>query len=137
PARFPNDWSSHVLRREAETLILPNLPAFLDGKYQPQDNDERVALLGAGRFASRPLALARLYLDAFSADPLLTHDLSAGHRYRAACAAALAGCARGEDALSLGEAEGKRWREQAQRWLRADVAAWKKTLSSAPTASKL
>jgi len=68
PARFPNDWSSHVLRREAETLILPNLPAFLDGKYQPQDNDERLALLGAGQFANRPLALARLYADVFAAD---------------------------------------------------------------------
>ena len=40
-------WVSHVLRREAEGLILPNLPAFLDGKYQPQDNDERLALLAA------------------------------------------------------------------------------------------
>src|SRR5262249_56598809 len=48
-ARFPIDWSSHVLRREAEALILPNLPAFLDGKYQPRDNNERLALLGAAQ----------------------------------------------------------------------------------------
>ena len=40
-------WICHVLRREAEGMILPNLPAFLDGKYQPQDNDERLALLAA------------------------------------------------------------------------------------------
>ena len=40
-------WTCHVLRREAEGMILPNLPAFLDGKYQPQDNDERLALLAA------------------------------------------------------------------------------------------
>src|SRR5262249_50743561 len=53
---FLNDWSAHVLRREAEALILPNLAAFLDGKYQPQDNNERLALLGAGQFANRPLA---------------------------------------------------------------------------------
>jgi eukaryotic-like serine/threonine-protein kinase len=31
---------SHALRREAQALITPNLPAFLDRKYQPQDNDE-------------------------------------------------------------------------------------------------
>ena len=34
----------HVLRREAERLILPNLSAFLAGTYQPRDNDERCAL---------------------------------------------------------------------------------------------
>ena len=40
-------WICHVLRREAEGMILPNLPAFLDGKYQPQDDDERLALMAA------------------------------------------------------------------------------------------
>src|SRR5436190_23098788 len=39
-------WIVHILRREAEAKILTNLPAFLDGKYQPGDNDERLALLG-------------------------------------------------------------------------------------------
>jgi tetratricopeptide (TPR) repeat protein len=46
-ARDSVAWIRHVLRREAEDLILPNLPAFLDGKYQPLDNDERLALLAA------------------------------------------------------------------------------------------
>src|SRR5438445_367196 len=46
-ARAPDAWICHVLRREAEGLILPNLPAFLEGKYQPPDNDERLALLAA------------------------------------------------------------------------------------------
>src|SRR5262249_1619595 len=36
----PTIWVSHVLRREAESLILPNLPAFLQGKYLPQENNE-------------------------------------------------------------------------------------------------
>jgi serine/threonine-protein kinase len=31
-ARLPDDWSCHVLRREAEAMILPNLPAFLAGR---------------------------------------------------------------------------------------------------------
>jgi serine/threonine-protein kinase len=135
---FQNNWTFHVLRREAEALILPNLPAFLEGKYQPRDNDERLALLGAGQFANRPLALVRLYADALAADPGLTEDLTAGHRYRAARAAVLAGCGRGEDARGLREAEGKRWREQARRWLRADLAAWHDALSThAPAVGKL
>ena len=49
-------WILHVLRREAEGLILPDLPAFLEGTYQPRSNDERFALLGACWFADRTAA---------------------------------------------------------------------------------
>ena len=44
-ARDHGAWICHVLRREAEGLILPNLPAFRRGEYRPQDKDERLALL--------------------------------------------------------------------------------------------
>jgi serine/threonine-protein kinase len=71
------NWMYHVLRREAERTILPKLPAFLDGKYQPQDNDERVALLGVCQFTNRTRALAQLYTDAFTADPQLAEDPAA------------------------------------------------------------
>ena len=50
-ARDHDAWICHVLRREAEGLILPNLPAFRRGEYGPQDKDERLALL-AGKLAS-------------------------------------------------------------------------------------
>src|SRR5262249_16710991 len=42
----PTIWVSHVLRREAEAQILPDLQAFLQGEHLPQDNEERIALLG-------------------------------------------------------------------------------------------
>src|SRR5436309_903425 len=32
-ARDHNDWIYHVLRREAESLVLSDLPAFMEGKY--------------------------------------------------------------------------------------------------------
>jgi eukaryotic-like serine/threonine-protein kinase len=114
-ARFPNDWSAHVLRREAEAMILPNLPACLDGKYEPQDDDERLALLGAGRFTNRPLALARLYAGAFADAPQLAEDVPAGHRYSAARAAALAGSGCGEDGASLSQEE--RSRSPVRAWM--------------------
>src|SRR5207247_11084973 len=44
-ARDHDGWICHVLRREAEGLILPNLPAFLEGKHQTPDKDERLAHL--------------------------------------------------------------------------------------------
>jgi serine/threonine-protein kinase len=115
--RSHDQWLWHVLRREAEATIFPNTAAFLDGKYQPQDNDERLALLGACQFANRTRAMARLYADAFAAAPSLADDLAAGHRYNAARAAAHAGCGQGADATGLGEEEKARWREQARQWL--------------------
>ncbi len=69
-------WIAHILRREAEALILPNLPAFLQGEYQPLDNDERLALVGICQFQGRCHAAARLYADAFAADPALAEDLT-------------------------------------------------------------
>jgi serine/threonine-protein kinase len=126
----------HTLRREAESLILPNLPAFMDGKYQPRDNDERLSLLGACQFANRTRATARLYADAFAADPALADDLGAGHRYNAARAAALAGCGLGDDRAKLDEAERTRWRRKALDWLRADLVLWTGTLDGSSPASR-
>jgi serine/threonine-protein kinase len=113
----------HVLRREAESIILPDLPAFLDGKHRPLDNGERLALLGACQFRNRTGAMARLYAEAFAADSSLMEDLGAGHRYNAARAAALAGCGHGADATGLVDEEKARLRDQARRWLRTDLAA--------------
>jgi serine/threonine-protein kinase len=89
-ADYHDAWIAHVLRREAEAMILPNLPAFLKGDHQPQDNDERIALLGVCQFKGLYRTAARLCADTLTADPKLADDLPAGHRYRAACFAARA-----------------------------------------------
>src|SRR6185437_7602166 len=123
----------HALRREAEGMILPDLPAFLDGRHEPRDGDERSALLGVCQFTNRTRASARLYSEVFAA-PRLAEDHRAGHRYRAARAAALAGTGRGADAAGLDEEERRRWRDQARRWLRADLAAWDEASASTPGA---
>ena len=126
----------HILRREAERMILPDLPAFLRGKHQPRDNDERFALLGICQFTNRTRALARLYADAFAAAPDVAEDLSSGQRDKAACAAAQAGCGRGADAAALDEAERTRWRKQAREWLKADLAAWARKIDSGAAADR-
>jgi serine/threonine-protein kinase len=132
----PHDWISHVLRREAEWLIVPNLPAILAGEYQPRDNDERLALLGVCQFTNRSLARAGLYADAFATDPSLAEDHQSSRRFRAARAAALVGSARGEDVAGVGEPERARWRQQARQWLRADLAAWNQALDRDPSAAR-
>jgi serine/threonine protein kinase/tetratricopeptide (TPR) repeat protein len=129
-------WIWHALRREAESVILPNLPDFMDGKHQPQNNDERLALLGVRQFTNCTRATARLYADAFAVDPPLADDLGAGHRYNAARAAAQAGCGQGADAPGLGEEERARLREQARQWLRADLAARARAFDAGSTATR-
>jgi hypothetical protein len=69
-----------------------------------------------------------LYAEAFAAAPQLADDVRAGRRYDAACAAALAGCGQGDDQGKLSTAEQARLREQARRWLRADLAFWGKVV---------
>jgi serine/threonine-protein kinase len=147
----PVVWVSHVLRRQAEAMILPNLPAFLRGEYEPQDNDERLALLGVCQSEGRCSAAARLYADAFAADPNLADDLTAeclrrtrapehpdnpinvfnaACRYHAARCAALAGGGFGRDVPQLNDADRTRWRRQAREWLQADLSAWGRLLES-------
>jgi serine/threonine protein kinase/tetratricopeptide (TPR) repeat protein len=157
-ADYRDVWISHILRREAEAMILPKLPAFLQGEYQPRDNDERLALLGTCEFQGLDGAAARLYADAFAADPHLADDLTteclrrAAHgdkqpagrleelnmecRYPAARSAALAGCALGKDGAKLSEAERTGWRKQARDWLQADLALWAKMLESGSRAAR-
>jgi serine/threonine-protein kinase len=129
-------WISHILRREAEALILPNLPAFLAGRYQPRENDERLALLGVCQFQGRHAAAARLYADAFAADSGLADDLGIRLLYYAGRAAAQAGCGRGTDAAGVKPAERARWLRQARQWLRADLTAWVGKLDSNPAATR-
>jgi tetratricopeptide (TPR) repeat protein/tRNA A-37 threonylcarbamoyl transferase component Bud32 len=131
-----DDWIFHVLRREAEGMILPNLPKFLEGTHEPEDNDERLALLGVCQFTNRTRALARLYADAFAGDPSLAENLAGRYRFKAACAAALAGSGLGLDAAVLSEADREHWRWQARQWLRADLDAAGKLLNADPTRYK-
>ncbi|VTR91578.1 serine threonine protein kinase : Tetratricopeptide repeat protein,protein kinase family protein OS=Singulisphaera acidiphila (strain ATCC BAA-1392 / DSM 18658 / VKM B-2454 / MOB10) GN=Sinac_4434 PE=3 SV=1: Pkinase: TPR_11: TPR_1 [Gemmata massiliana] len=112
-------WVEHALRREAEGLIFPDQKALLEGRRQPRDNDERLALIGAYRFENRFAALARIYTEAFLADPKLAEK----HRLAAARVAAQAGCGRGIDAVGQSEAVREKWRAQARAWLRDELSA--------------
>jgi DNA-directed RNA polymerase specialized sigma24 family protein len=75
----------------------------------------------------RHAAASRFATDAFRAEPKGADDLRAGHRYNAACYAALAGAGKGDDAPK-DDNDRAALRAQALGWLRADVAAWTKVL---------
>jgi serine/threonine-protein kinase len=113
-----DDWIRHVLRREAEKTIVPNLAAILDGKEQPQDKYERAALIGVCRFENRLVALARIYDETFAAGLQYTT-----HMHDAARIACQVGCGRGIDAGGLSEAERSKWRGKARSWLRGALSS--------------
>jgi eukaryotic-like serine/threonine-protein kinase len=129
-------WMLHALRSEAEAMVFPNLLAFLAGTYQPADQSDQLAFVGAGEFNGLTCATARLFADGFATEPSLATDPERGRRYRAACMAASAGCGRGKDASNLNDEERARLRDQARGCLLAEVAAWGKKIDSAPAAKE-
>jgi hypothetical protein len=100
------------------------LPVVLAGKEEPKDNVDRLDLAQVCFLKKLTVSAARLYADAFAADPKVADDLKAGFRYAAACSAALAGCGQGQDAGKLDNQERARLRQQALVWLRADLKLW-------------
>jgi serine/threonine-protein kinase len=110
--------------RDAERMavLASKLPALVRGDYRPRDNAERLELVRVCLRTRHHAAAARLYAEIFADEPKQSDDLKAGHRYNAACAAALAGGGRGEDARQLDDRERGCWRRQALTWLRADLA---------------
>ena len=77
-------------------------------------------------------AAARLYEEAFAAEPKLAEDPSSSNCDNVACAAALAGCGRGLDADKIDARARGRLRRQALDWLHADRSAWDRLLEKEP-----
>jgi tetratricopeptide (TPR) repeat protein len=101
------------------------LPAIVQGGASAANAAEAIALASLCRqYKNRPAAAARLYAEAFTADPKLAADLNAQHRYSAACSAALAAAGQGEDARLLPDKTTALFRHWALRWLRDDLTAY-------------
>jgi serine/threonine-protein kinase len=128
---YPSDqW----VKQAEQLLALDNqLAQVLNGEVEPAGAAEQLAL---ARFCQtikkRYAASTRFYAGAFTAEPRLADDLQTQDRYNAACAAALAGCAQGEDAGKLSGQERVRLRRQALDWLRADLDAAGRLLDKEP-----
>jgi tetratricopeptide (TPR) repeat protein len=125
--------------RNAERLaeLDARLPELLEGQDQPADATDRLALAEFCQQHKKLYAAAvRWYAEAFAADPNLLAGPPSGQRYNAACAAALASCGQGQDAVGLGERECARLRGQGLDWLRADLEAWRRLLEKEPAKAR-
>jgi tetratricopeptide (TPR) repeat protein len=134
----PKNAGARTNLAEAERLAAARakLPAFQKGSYTPANNEQRLDLAFWCQLEKLHHTAARLYAAAFAADPKLADDLGAGHRYDAACCAALAAAGQGEDAAKLDDKERTRLRQQARDWLRADLVLRRKQLESGKRADR-
>ena len=91
--RYPSaEWVSECRRR---IELDRRLAAVLRGEAQPADANERGEYAHLCYEKKRYVAAARFFSQDLIADPKSADDLEWSHRYRAACAAALAGSAGG------------------------------------------
>jgi tetratricopeptide (TPR) repeat protein len=114
--------------RECRRLLYlqDRLPDLLAGRITLTSEAERIEYAELCVLTRQHAAAARLHAEAFAANPRLADDLDAAHRYKAACAAALAAAGQGTDAGELEDQERSRLRRQALDWLRADLSLWAK-----------
>jgi tetratricopeptide (TPR) repeat protein len=102
-----------------------SLPAILAGKGTPESAAARRALAEwCLKYRRLTATAASFYEAALTAEPALADDPEAGHRFRAARAAALAGCGVGEDATKLDDRRRAALRRQALGWLTAEYTVW-------------
>jgi eukaryotic-like serine/threonine-protein kinase len=132
--RYPS--AQWVATAEHLAALAERLAAVLKGQDRPKDVTERLELAQMCYDTKRFAAAARFWADALDADPKLGDDRQAGHRYNAACAAALAAAGQGKDEPQPDATEKTKLRWQALHWLKAELAAWAKLLESGPTQAR-
>jgi tetratricopeptide (TPR) repeat protein len=113
------DWASpskewlESAERKAE--MEGRLDRVLSGVERPRDAAERILFAEVLYAKSRHAESTRMYVEAFAEAAAAADDLAQGHRYNAACSAAMAAARGGADAAE--------WRGRALEWLRAELAA--------------
>jgi tetratricopeptide (TPR) repeat protein len=98
--------------------------------------DERLALAQRAYDTKRYAMAAKLWADALSADPKIADSRRSGHRYNAACSAALAGAGQGSDAPPPDDTAKAKLRQEALNWLNAELAVCAKLVASGPPQAK-
>ncbi len=124
--RWPFPTAQEVQYAERLVAASDRLAAFAQGKADPSSPLDALDMGQAGYYEKSYVSSAMAWARAFEMEPQRADDLKAGHRYNAACAAALASSGKGTDAATLDAAGRTRWRRQAIDWLRANLDAWKK-----------
>jgi eukaryotic-like serine/threonine-protein kinase len=115
--------SSTDFIHEAERMISlePRLTELQKASVK-LDPDESAALARLCRIKQLHATSARLWAEAFTASPKLTGELYLGHRFAAACSAALAASEQSKDEPRTDQPTRDKLRRAAIDWLEADLA---------------
>jgi serine/threonine-protein kinase len=131
-----------LARCERATALRGRLPVVLRGEDAPRDGNEALTFAQLATDRGHDAAAVRFWEQAFTARPELhehlyqhcRYDLLVHDRFRAACAAARAGCGEGHDTPPPDEAEKARLRTLAREWLEAELASEARLLLVEPWA---
>jgi eukaryotic-like serine/threonine-protein kinase len=97
-------------------------------RLTPKTSAERHAFADLCYDKKQFAAAARLRAEALEADPSLGESRAPQHRYNAACNAALAASGQAKDDPPPDDAARAMFRNQALKWLKAELGAWEKVL---------
>ena len=125
-SNWPYPSASWLSRAERMVALEGSLPAVLRGELKPKDAREGIEFAELTYQTQRYSSSARLYAEAFQADPKLAADMNDQNRYNAVCSAALVGAGKGDGAVPVDPSAKPVWRKQAIDWLRADLVFWTK-----------
>jgi tetratricopeptide (TPR) repeat protein len=125
----------YLPRAQQMRELLPRLPDVLAGQDKPKSPAETYAFGHICSYHShRYVDAVRLFAEAFAADLNLAADLKAWNRCDAAGAAVLGGCGKSKDSAKLKDKDRARLREQALKWLHADLALHRQHASAGESA---
>jgi tetratricopeptide (TPR) repeat protein len=120
-----------LMQTEHEADLAARLPAVIRGDQTPKGAFESLEFAYLAHRMKRYPAAAQLFSEAMRDSPKLFVGLILQNRYKAACAAALAGAGKGEVDKPLEDKAKARWRNQAIEWLTAELAQMSKQVETA------
>ncbi len=129
-SRIAKEMPILISRLEQHIALIKRLPPVLDGKDRPANPAECLAFALLCYSRKQFAAAARFWAAALVAEPKLADDRQAQHAYNAACMAALAAAGASMDKRPMDDDAKARLREQAQGWLKAELAAWASLLDA-------
>jgi serine/threonine-protein kinase len=81
-------WVYHILLREAQSRIVPDLGSLVNGSRQPIDNDQRAILIAACQSAHLDRLCTQTFIDAQAVESTFIEVRRTNPRFVAACASA-------------------------------------------------
>lgn len=116
--------------QKACTQLWADVAELLKKAEQPANNAARLRFAQRAYNRKQFATATHLFTEALSAEPKLGNDPRKGHRYIAACAAAMSADGQGHDKQPLDPASEAKLRDQALGWLKSELTAWDKLVKS-------